>query len=148
MNQQKTEQGFTLIEMLVVVAIIGILSATLLNVLGPARDKAKDARIVQEIGQVRALASVFDDGDYDALESLPSPTVNNEDLRLLSDSITASGGELRIKKFGKPARGFIIYSPLNIQVGTEPLLETNYYCVDSTGKSVYTTQEPTREECK
>ena len=60
-------QGFTLIEMLVVIAVIGILSAATLTALGPARNKAKDTRIMNALEQLRLIAETVYDGDYDAL---------------------------------------------------------------------------------
>lgn len=142
----KTEKGFTLIEMLVVVAIIGLLASVLLTALGPAREKAKDTRIVQEINQVRNLAETLYDGDYDALEALPKLTINNGDLAALANDIAAQGGELNIIKASDGTR-YSAYSKMNTMVGVEPNLKTNYYCIDSSGYSVFSTEEPSIFRC-
>jgi len=142
MKRSKNNQGFTLIEMLVVVAVIGILSSVLLSALGPARDKAKDSRIIQEVNQVRNLAEALYDGDYDALEALPKPleSIANNDLRALAEDIAKQGGELNIRKT-RGGRGFVAYSPLNAKVGPSENPQTNYYCVDERGRAVFTTTD-------
>ncbi len=53
MSLLKKTQGFTLIEMLVVVAIIGLLSSTILIGLGNARSRARDARRIADLRQVQ-----------------------------------------------------------------------------------------------
>ncbi len=143
---RNTEKGFTLIEMLVVVAIIGLLASVLLTALGPAREKAKDTRVVQEVNQVRNLAETLYDGDYDAVESLPKLNINNSSLKILADDISSQGGELNIIKSSDGTR-YSAYSRMNTKIGVEPNLKTNYYCIDSSGYSVFSTEEPSGFRC-
>jgi len=141
-------QAFTLIEMLVVVAVIGILSSVLLTALGPARNKAKDSRIIQEINQVRAYAETLYNGNYAALVEIEppfggggedSPQIGDEILQELFDDMKNNGGRLVIKKVNN--NQYLAYSPLNTAVPQENNPEVqliNYYCIDSVGRSSYT----------
>ena len=56
MNKNK---GFTLIELIVVVAIIGLLSAVVVSALTSARNKGKDATIKSIMNQARNQADIF-----------------------------------------------------------------------------------------
>lgn len=148
MNNKR--QAFTLIEMLVVVAVIGILSSVLLTALGPARNKAKDARIIQEINQVRAYAETLYNGNYSALVEIEAPFGGGEDnpdigdsiLKELFDDMKDNGGRLVIKKLSNSQ--YLAYSQLNTtlpQDGNPEIQIKQYYCVDSVGRSTYTIDE-------
>jgi prepilin-type N-terminal cleavage/methylation domain-containing protein len=50
--QKNNKKGFTILELLVVVAIIGLLSAVVLAALNSSRSKGRDAKRIEEIRQV------------------------------------------------------------------------------------------------
>lgn len=138
--------GFTLIEMLVVVAIIGILSSVILTALGPARNKAKDARIIQEVNQARAIAeSTAVDGSYADVQNIRPgnlTAVTNPDMQTLASDIQGQGGGLYVEKaLYPPYSWYIVFSALNTKVGAQND-QTQYYCVDNSGHAVFTTTNP------
>ena len=55
----KHESGFTLIEMLVVVAIIGLLASVVITGLGSARQKARDTRRISDIRQIQNALETY-----------------------------------------------------------------------------------------
>ena len=65
MKNKIKQSGFTLIELLVVIAIIGLLSSVVLSSLKSARMKARDARRIEDLRQIRlALDLFFDSNRY------------------------------------------------------------------------------------
>ncbi len=64
-----SRKGFTLIELLVVIAIIGMLSAVVLASLNSARAKARDARRVQDLVQIRNALLLYADSNNNTFPS-------------------------------------------------------------------------------
>lgn len=58
-------KGFTLIELLVVIAVIGILASVVLSSLSESRKKARDARRINDLYQIRvALEAYYSDNGF------------------------------------------------------------------------------------
>jgi prepilin-type N-terminal cleavage/methylation domain-containing protein len=66
-------RGFTLVELLVVISIIGLLSSVVLASLNTARGRSKDAAIIAEVIQLRNLMHLeySDTGSYAGLQGNP-----------------------------------------------------------------------------
>ncbi len=58
-----TKRGFTLIEILVVIAIIGILSSVVLASLATSRAKARDARRIADLEEVKKALELYYDSN-------------------------------------------------------------------------------------
>ncbi len=54
-----SKNGFTLLELLVVVGIIGVLSALVLSALGNTRDRGSNAKIKQQMGSMKHQAELW-----------------------------------------------------------------------------------------
>jgi prepilin-type N-terminal cleavage/methylation domain-containing protein len=87
-------EGFTLIELLVVIAIIGVLATLLILQLGVARQRARDAKRIGDINQIRTgLEFYFDSfNSYPATADLDEVSQYLQGNRLPADPIGSEGG--------------------------------------------------------
>jgi prepilin-type N-terminal cleavage/methylation domain-containing protein len=121
LNKLKKKKGFTLVELLVVVAILAILSVALLpSVLGYS-DKARDARAIKD---VRNFATVIDafaatDGDY------PEASLDTDNPRSIASVMQSKG----IKWTGDETG---VIDPWDNPYYYD--LTEDYYCIGSAGK--------------
>jgi len=120
----KQNKGFTLIEMLVVVGMIGVLAAAVLTALGPSRQKARDARVISGLNQIAAIAETGFNGnsypaDLAAIKALSGGATVVDDVKAIAGSDPAySIGEANSATFAV----------------SSVLPSGGSYCVDSSGK--------------
>ncbi|MBI2590017.1 prepilin-type N-terminal cleavage/methylation domain-containing protein [Candidatus Berkelbacteria bacterium] len=111
MNLHRSKQrGFTLLELLVVVAIIAILAAVIVANLNSARSKANDAKVKQDLNGVDQALAVAT-ADPSVLGSAPLNALNNGGGVLVDiDTETALTVNGYLKTFPIPPSGITQYN--------------------------------------
>lgn len=54
-----SRSGFTLVEVIVVIAVVGILGSVVLNLLTPSLERSRDSRRLQDVEQLRAALEIY-----------------------------------------------------------------------------------------
>ena len=145
--------AFTLIELLVVIAIIGLLSSIVLASLGTARDKAKDAAIMEAMTGIRTSAELYfgeNGNSYDdateysktrcLIGSRNGVTMSTTIISAIQYALNLGGfstaaGSLCASNTQSYAVGIRLKTPVSSGTGCAKI-----YCVDSRGTSILTAQ--------
>ena len=110
------KRGFTLIELLVVIAIIGLLSSIVLVGLKGVRERAEDAKIVQEVEEIAKALMLYatdHDGNYPYVDGFITHCLGNR-LGISCSAINKYGGVI------SPDGNDSINSAVNDYISTIP----------------------------
>jgi prepilin-type N-terminal cleavage/methylation domain-containing protein len=129
----KKSKGFTIIEMVMVLAIVGLLTTIIMIALSNARNKAKDGKIQADLNQIRTAAGVYYNNQSPSSYSGLSCAVSNPNVSALCADINnqSPGNPIFVLKTGNAE--YCVY---------KQLLNTKYACVDSAGNAEFNLSGP------
>jgi prepilin-type N-terminal cleavage/methylation domain-containing protein len=137
-------RAFTMIELLVVVAIIGILSVTVMAALGTARGRGNDGGVKGDLSTVQVQGTLYYGigNTYGSSTSSCTPSggsVFNDTSTTIEDGVGtalaaavkhANGGDVQCRSNGS---AFLVAAKLT---------NNNYWCIDSVGTATEKTSAP------
>lgn len=138
-KEVKLNVGFTLLELLVVVAIIGLLSAVVLAALGNARNSGKDAGVKSNLKNAMDQAEIFWNtsspntyfGVCTSTTGIGTLVAAAASDSVAGNSVGSAGGQYNRATCHDSVGAWAAEVPLSASASGSPVM----WCVDSTGKS-------------
>ncbi len=140
------KKGFTLIELLVVISVIGVLSSVVLVSLNAARVKAVNARIQQEIIQLRNLFEQNKVGDYyldfpllavtTSTVLIPNIFTNQKVTSVITDITSKNAGQYGAGVAVNPDGSTINFAPVFCDPIYNPMYNVHSYASDGSKYSL------------
>lgn len=132
---KKQNKGFTLIELLVVIAIIGILASVVLVSLGSARQKGQDAKVQEQMANMRASAEIYasNKGSYGTFGAAACSAASTGSV--FGDPDSGGAALVTSTVASSPGTYCVAAGTTWAMAAKLPSDSSTWWCVDSTGKS-------------
>ena len=125
LKNTQSASGFTLVELLLVIAIIGVLASVVLSSLRDARDSGNDAVIKQSLANVRAHSNVFYNQNNFSYDDGTNAFCDSTEVQTVFTGIEDANGGVAPEcndSTGAWAASSVMFTST-----------TTYWCVDSNG---------------
>lgn len=147
LNTGKRARGFTVLELLIVIAIIGFLTAIILPSLTAARSKAKDAAIKENLSLIPPAAESYYNDQSQGKGSYGLAGSDNLTGGVCGDANVVkilAGAQQQMATAPVCVQNAGLFSAATAYKVAAQLNDGTYFCVDSTGnKGATTTDEVT-----